>query len=198
MATPAAQSRARDRPHAPWPLRSGSVAAERCWSRSNSSNSSASGRSAPGSGRPIAGPGLRPPRPAHPVPPPPPPPLLSLPSLCHGAGAAAAPAAAAAAAARPAFPEDPGFWRPPPPSPAGMLPAPEPSVSSGGPALWGPAQGARAEVLAVPAPVPAPAPGWPQDPYDPTFCPGSCPVPDFTKIFSRQEPPSSPPSGYKR
>ena len=97
-------------------------------------------------------------------------------------------AAAAAAAARPAFPEDPGFWRPPPPSPAGMLPAPEPSVSSGGPALWGAAQGARAEVLAVPAPVPAPAPGWPQDPYDPTFCPGSCPVPDFTKIFSRQDP----------
>lgn len=88
LAAPAAQSRAGDQLHAPWPPSSGSAAAAaRCWSRS-SSNSSASGRSTPRPGRPMAGPGLRPPRPVHPVPLPPP--RFNPPSPCRGSAAAAA------------------------------------------------------------------------------------------------------------
>ncbi|XP_059939082.1 tetrapeptide repeat homeobox protein 2-like [Mesoplodon densirostris] len=111
----------------------------------------------------------------------------------HGApGPAPAPViAAATAVAGPAFPDGPGFRRPPLPSPAGMLPAPEPSISSHGPAMWAPAQGAQAPVQAASAP--APAPVWPLDSYAPNFGPDPFPIP---VIFSRQDP-SFPTSGYQ-
>ncbi|XP_057566872.1 tetrapeptide repeat homeobox protein 2 [Hippopotamus amphibius kiboko] len=99
--------------------------------------------------------------------------------------------AAAAAAAGPAFPDGPGFCSPPPPSRAGMLAAPEPSIFSHGPALWAPAPGAQANVPAASAP--APAPVWPQDPYALNFGPNPFPI---SVIFSRQDP-SSPTSGYQ-
>ena len=68
----------------------------------------------------------------------------------------------AAAAGSPSYSGCPGFYsRPPPPSPAGVLPAPEHGVSSHHPATWGPAQGVH--VYGPAAPTPAPAPGWPQD-----------------------------------
>ena len=97
----------------------------------------------------------------------------------------------AAAAASPSFPDSPGFYsRPPPPSPAGVLPAPEPGISSHHPATWGPAQGVH--VYGPAAPTPAPAPGWPQDPDAPNYCPDPLPVllPDCVQeLFSE---PSSP------
>ncbi|XP_067576876.1 tetrapeptide repeat homeobox protein 2-like [Pseudorca crassidens] len=99
--------------------------------------------------------------------------------------------AAAAAVAGPAFPDGPGFRSPPARSPAGMLPAPEPSIPSHGRAMWAPAQGAQAPVQAASAP--APAPVWPLDPYAPNFGPDPFPIPDFTVVFSPQDPsPGSP------
>nr|XP_059856615.1 tetrapeptide repeat homeobox protein 2-like [Delphinus delphis] len=99
--------------------------------------------------------------------------------------------AAAAAVAGPAFPDGPGFRSPPARSPAGMLPAPEPSISSHGRAMWAPAQGAQVPVQAASAP--APAPVWPLDPYAPNFGPDPFPIPDFTVVFSPQDPsPGSP------
>lgn len=99
--------------------------------------------------------------------------------------------ASAAAVAGPAFPDCPGFRSLPLRSPAGMLPEPEPSISSHGRAMWAPAQGAQAPVQAASAP--APAPVWPLDPYAPNFGPDPFPIP---VIFSRQDP-SLPTSGYQ-
>ncbi|XP_061028466.1 tetrapeptide repeat homeobox protein 2-like [Eubalaena glacialis] len=100
-------------------------------------------------------------------------------------------AAVAAAAAGPAFPDGPGFRSPPPRSLAGMLPAPEPSISSQGQAMWALAQGAQAPVQAASAP--APPLVWPLDPYAPNFAPDPFPIPDFTVVFSPQDPsPGSP------
>ncbi|XP_054935243.1 tetrapeptide repeat homeobox protein 2-like [Physeter macrocephalus] len=108
-------------------------------------------------------------------------------------GPAPAPVAAAAAAvAGPAFPDGPGFRRPPPRSPAGTLPAPEPRASSRGRAAWAPAQGARAPVQAAPAPAPAPA--WPLDPFAPSYGPDPFPIPDFTVVFSPHAPSPGCPS----
>ncbi|XP_045019443.1 retina and anterior neural fold homeobox protein 2-like [Bubalus bubalis] len=99
----------------------------------------------------------------------------------------------AAAAASPSFPDSPGFYsRPPPPSPAGVLPAPEPGISSHHPVTWVPAQGVHVYGPAAPTPAPAPAPGWPQDPDAPNYCPDPLPVllPDCVQeLFSE---PSSP------
>lgn len=101
----------------------------------------------------------------------------------------------AAAAANPSYSGCPGFYsRPPPPSPAGVLPAPEPGVSSHHPATWGPAQGVH--VYGPAAPTPAPAPGWPQDPYVPIDRPDPLPLPDCALMFSSQEL-SSTTSGYQ-
>ncbi|XP_064346087.1 tetrapeptide repeat homeobox protein 2 [Camelus dromedarius] len=108
----------------------------------------------------------------------------------------------------PTFPEEPGFRSPAPPSPAGMLAAPDPGAFGQGPARWAPARGAQAEVPAasapVPAPasVPAPAPVWPQDPSAANFCPGPLSIPDFANIFSYRDPSRGPPSplmsGYQK
>ena len=108
----------------------------------------------------------------------------------------------AAAAANPNFPDSPGFYsRPPPPSPAGVLPAPEPGISSHHPATWGPAQGVHVygPTASTPAPAPAPAPGWPQDPDAPNYCPDPLPVllPDCARMFSFQELFSKPSSPLK-
>ncbi|CAM9974109.1 unnamed protein product [Rangifer tarandus platyrhynchus] len=105
----------------------------------------------------------------------------------------------ATAAASPSFPGGPGFYsRPPPPSPAGVLPGPEPGVSSHQPAAWVPAQGVHVYRPAAPTPAPALAPGWPQDPYAPNYRPDPLPVllPDCALMFSSQEL-SSPTSGYQ-
>ncbi|MXQ92935.1 hypothetical protein E5288_WYG017519 [Bos mutus] len=101
----------------------------------------------------------------------------------------------AAAAANPSYSGCPGFYsRPPPPSPEGVLPAPEPGVSSHHPATWGPAQGVH--VYGPAAPTPAPALGWPQDPYVPIDRPDPLPLPDCALMFSSQEL-SSTTSGYQ-
>ncbi|XP_065776749.1 tetrapeptide repeat homeobox protein 2 [Muntiacus reevesi] len=103
----------------------------------------------------------------------------------------------AATAASPSFPGGPGFYSSPPPfSPAGVLPAPEPGVSSCDQATWVPAQGVH--VYGPAAPTPAPAQGWPQDPYAPNYRPDPLPVllPDCSLMFSSREL-SSPTSGYQ-
>ena len=101
----------------------------------------------------------------------------------------------AAAAASPSYSGCPEFYsRPPPPSPAGVLPAPEPCVSSHHPATWVPAQGVH--VYGPAAPTPAPAPGCPQDPYVPIYRPDPLPLPDCALMFSSQEL-SSTTSGYQ-
>ncbi|KAG5195904.1 hypothetical protein JEQ12_011540 [Ovis aries] len=99
----------------------------------------------------------------------------------------------AAAAASPSFPDSPGLYSClPPPSPAGVLPAPEPGVSSHQPAMWVPAQGVHVYGPAAPSP----APGWPQDPYVPNYRPDPLLVPDCALMFSSQEL-SSPTSGHQ-
>ncbi|XP_074226936.1 tetrapeptide repeat homeobox protein 2-like [Camelus bactrianus] len=96
----------------------------------------------------------------------------------------------------PALPEGPGVCSPSPPSPARMLPAPEPSVSGHGPARWALAQmgPAQEDVPAAPGPVPAPAPGWPDDPYASDFWPEPVVIFNFTDLFPTQDPSQRPPS----
>ncbi|XDB60216.1 hypothetical protein AB1E18_013596 [Capra hircus] len=101
----------------------------------------------------------------------------------------------AATAASPSFPDSPGLYSClPPPSPAGVLPAPEPGVSSHQPAMWVPAQGVH--VYGPAAPSPAPAPGWPQDPDAPNYRPDPLLLSDCALMFSSQEL-SSPTSGHQ-
>lgn len=98
------------------------------------------------------------------------------------------------AAAGPAFPEGPGFCSPSGPSPAGMLPAPEPSVPSRGPAGWAPAQGLQEVFPAALDQAPAPAPVWPQDPYTSDFWPDPVVIFDFEDLFPLQDPSQGSPS----
>ncbi|XP_040109766.1 tetra-peptide repeat homeobox protein 1-like [Oryx dammah] len=102
-----------------------------------------------------------------------------------------------ATAASPSFPDSPGLYsRLPPPSPAGVLPAPEPGVSSHHLAMWVPAQGVHVYSPAAPTPAPAPALGWPQDPYVSNYRPDPLLLPACGLMFSSQEL-SSPTSGYQ-
>ena len=101
----------------------------------------------------------------------------------------------AAAAASSSFPDSPGLYSClPPPSPAGVLPAPEPGVSSHQPGMWVPAQGVH--VYGPAAPSPGPAPGWPQDPDAPNYRPDPLLLSDCALMFSSQEL-SSPTSGHQ-
>ncbi|KAI4534745.1 hypothetical protein MG293_015605 [Ovis ammon polii] len=98
----------------------------------------------------------------------------------------------AAAAASPSFPDSPGLYSClAPPSPAGVLPAPEPGVSSHQAAMWVPAQGVHVYGPAAPSP----APGWPQDPDAPNYRADPLLLSDCALMFTSQQhfsEPSSP------
>ncbi|XP_037673597.1 cone-rod homeobox protein-like [Choloepus didactylus] len=92
------------------------------------------------------------------------------------------PGAPTPAPAGPEFPVGADVRSPPPPSPLGIFAAPEPAVSSQGPAWGTPAQGTPRSAPS------APGPAWARDPRATGLLPDPALFPDFTELLAPQDP----------